>query len=238
MFTSRPLRAAAIAVISLPLLTGCGGNAEKLPETPATKQAQAASEEQKTAASEKKEAPAADGINTFTPRIFEVHSPEGARIMMDIPSAGDYPELKALLKELHAGNDFSFILADVDNRQGTTQISINRIEITDLAGKTYTYKALYDYLIDFDIVHLTDLNTQPSRESYRLHDGTEIDHNEAVRLSDAINAQRHSELAKLVIPQGQGKMLLVGPKLPELVTSVQVYPSSVADGIYAAPKQP
>ncbi|MGQ4531810.1 hypothetical protein ACUIAC_00825 [Dermabacteraceae bacterium P13138] len=193
-------------------------------------QTQATQEEQKPAAAEKKEAPAVDGINTFAPGAFEVGSPEGAWVTMDIPAPGDYPELNKLLKEIHAGEDFSFILADVDNRQGTDQVSMNRIEITDPEGKAYTYQALYDYLIDVDV--------QASGDKYKLHDGTEISYDDYERLTAAVDDQKRSELAKFVIPKARGKMLLVGPKLPEVFTSVQVYPSSVVDAVYAAPKQP
>ncbi|MBV7412333.1 hypothetical protein KRX56_06270 [Dermabacteraceae bacterium TAE3-ERU27] len=197
------------------------------------KQTQATQEEQKPAA--KNDSATPEGVEATAPGTYEALSEDGAVVTLELPSTENFPEVSKLLSDMHAGEegDYSYVLADVDNRQGTKYVNMFLVLVTDPEGHEYQYRTVQNSLEDLEA-----LPKEVSDGKYALNDGTEISKEEYYRLSDAMHKHATGPLSEGVNPHARRKLLLVGPKLPKKFTSVQVYPSGIFELVFATPKQP
>lgn len=242
---SRPLRAVTIAATAALLLASCGSSEPEAAPAGGTaaeeSPAQSDGDEEKSSgeiqAEHAEENPEGEPMGTFslTEEPLFVSTSTGASITMTMDAQPDADEQIAWLEQYRedvGGDPVTYILSEVDNRDGTERINMYSVSIFDTEGTEYTCEQPGDYLeanwLPVWLYGSTDV------DEYESADGEPMDYDEATELEDRY---RNYELTSDVEPLGQNTMVTICPAdLPAEVTGVHVMPGGVyIDPTYATP---
>src|SRR5690625_8042292 len=82
-----------------------------------------------------------DGMGIMEPGEYEIYSMEGAHIVFDLPSDPSSDELTEIeqYRETVEADPATYIIADVDNREGTDSASMRSVSVLDEDGKAYEF---------------------------------------------------------------------------------------------------
>lgn len=205
------------------LLTGCAGGSAPVSTTPATSQADVAGPTE-TATPTPTVLPAGE---------FELNTVSGAKIKFTLPTPATDPALAKLeaFRKKTGGKPVSYILADVDNRQGTELVNMYQINVFDKEGREYTFSGVTDVLRTWEPRQGTDY-------VYRMPDGRVLDEATGSAWSsegsELYNANQNgadvAERAKIILASADAD-------LPDEFTRVSVQPSGMGQGEDAIPAQ-
>lgn len=162
---------------------------------------------------------------------FELDTKTGAKITFELPTPVTDPTLAKLeaYRKKTGGKPVTYVVADVDNRQGTEAAGIYHLDAFDKEGKRYTFSTVTDAI---------DLwqPTYGQGDVYRLPNGRALDdatgtslNNEGVDLHNAhLHGVDKAERATLVLASTE-------VDLPKEFTRVSIRPSGLEEGQDAKP---
>jgi len=172
-----------------------------------------------------------DGMDTMEAGEYEVYSMEGAHIVFNLPTAVDSPEVAAIEDYRQAAKigTLTYVIADVDNREGTDSVNMYGISVFDKDGNEYEFKTVDMALYDWSPEWTAD-------DQYFYADGTEMSEQEYWRI-DEMAWGLEENLTDYVKASGRGEMILVyeGDDLPDEFTRVAVLPNGAFEETEAFP---
>lgn len=173
---------------------------------------------------------------SLTEEPFFASTTTGALITMTMAAQTESNEEIAWLEQYRqdaGGDPVTYILSDVDNRDGSELINMYNISLYDEDGTEYACESSEGYVEE---------NWEPiwlygstDKDEYTSADGEPMDYEKAEELSNRINEH---ETTTGVDPFERGSMVSICPAdLPEQVTAVQVMPGGIVlDPVYATPE--
>lgn len=202
------------AAIFLAVLTGCGGAQDTPPQAdppPSETTSSAAPQESPTA----EESPTPE---VYSPGEFEVTTDDGAVIRMQIPS-DPVTDIEAFREQVGV-EPVTYMTAQIDNRSGSTGVSMYEVTLYDPDGNSYVFQ-------DASVSFIGEWGpTYTAEGTYVLPDGTEID----VATGDALSSQS-TDLYNKYLESGEADPLerndetvMIGafPSVPQEITGVAV----------------
>lgn len=243
-------RFAPLAAIAALTLTGCGGTADKAAETtPATTEQSDAGGSTDGQAEAADPVQASDGGDTAFEDVYDedfafsltdeplVVFPEtGGKISLTMDAGTDAHEEVEWLEQYRtdAGADpVSYIVADVDNRDGTESLGADSVYVYDAAGTEYECEAPEWYVKE---------NWQPvwlyvasDEDAYETAGGQPMEYEAGEELSRRADGY---EFTKGASPLEHSSAVSICPDgLPERATGVEVWPGGIVlDPTYALPE--
>lgn len=247
---TRTARAAAIAAAATLLLAACGGNSDPAAETTTAAEVDVeAGAEETTDESDAwpivedeegnvVENPEDQPAETFPLRDepFFVSTSTGATITMTMDAQPDSNEEIAWLEQYRqdgGGEPVTYILSEVDNRNGTDTVNMYATTLYDLDGKSYECGMAMDY---------ADENWRPvwlygstDRDEYETAGGEPMERSAGEELDQRFNEH---DVDDSVDAYEAGTIVSICPAdLPDEVTAVEVMPGGVyIDPTYATPE--
>lgn len=249
----RTLRLLAAPAATMLLLASCGTTDEPAPaedtgaiEDKAIEASDAGGEEKSSAeiqAEHAEDFPEGEDMDdsaavTFplTEEPFFASTMTGALITMTMDAQAESNEEIAWLEQYRqdaGGDPVSYILSDVDNRDGSEPINMYSTTMYDQDGKSYECEMAIDY---------AEENWQPvwlygstDVDEYESATGEPMEHSVGDELDRRINEH---EVDDTVDPFEAGAIVSICPEtLPEEVTAVEVMPGGIfIDKTYATPE--
>lgn len=167
---------------------------------------------------------------------YETYSAEGAHITFELPTSVGNDELTGIeqYRQDVQADPVTYLVADVDNRQGTGPINMYQVKAFDEDGNTYEFSGVSEYI--GDIAPSTDWDEDDG--TYLLPDGTRLPQEEGSDLhSQSIDL--HNEYLHGVDAAARDTMVLVyeGDDLPTEFTRVAVWPNGAFEEAEAYPVQ-
>jgi hypothetical protein len=164
---------------------------------------------------------------------FTLDAQSGGKITFKLPT----PETDPALAELEAfrkkagGKPVSYIVADVDNRNGTEPVNLYQIKAFDKEGTEYTFGAVTDLLETWKPTYRNDYE-------YKLADGRVVDHATGSGLSREATEMHKSILMGADVAE-RAKIILATADvdLPDGFARVSVQPPGAGEGKDAVPVQ-
>ncbi|MEI2278994.1 hypothetical protein OHC50_16135 [Paenarthrobacter ilicis] len=163
--------------------------------------------------------------------VFDLVAKTGGIVRFTLPTPASDPavaDIEAFRKKTGAA-PVSYIVADVDNRNGIDSINMYRVSAYDADGKEYSFARAATIVADW----------RPSFGSdylYHMPDGSTLDeatgtalYNEGVRLNNAIDI--------IASPAQRANLVLISKStsLPKQFTRVAVNPNGMGNPIEAVP---
>lgn len=173
-----------------------------------------------------------------TPTVLPAHeftldTQSGAKITFGLPALATDPALAKLeaFRKKTGGKPVSYIVADVDNRNGTELVKIYRINAFDKEGREYTFGAVTDVLETWKPTYRNDFE-------YKLADGRVVDQATGSALTREATELRNSNLNDAdVAERAEVILATTDVDLPDKFTRVSVQPSRAGEGADAVPVQ-
>jgi hypothetical protein len=157
----------------------------------------------------------------------------GAKITFKLPTPVTDPALAKLeaFRKKAGGKPVSYIVADVDNRNGTEPVNMYQINAFDKEGREYTFGAVTDVLDTWKPTYRNDYE-------YKLPDGRVVDQATGSALSREGTELHNSNLIGADVAE-RAKIILATTDvdLPDGFTRVSVQPSGAGEGEDAVPVQ-
>lgn len=219
-----PLTIIAIAALAL---VGCGS-------TETTSDEPQSAEEAQQEYADQLESGEAQGPPPMPAGEYEAYAEAGGHIVMEIPASTD-DELIAEIEDYReqiGAEPVTYLIADVDNRQGHESIGMRNVYIYDKDGNEYQFSGVSEYISDIEPV--TDWASED--ETYSLVDGTEISRDQYFELSST-GTDLHNEHMYGASAAERKTMILVheGDDLPNEFTRVAVQPGPFGEEVEAYP---
>lgn len=218
---------AAPAALAI-LLAGCAGSDEPAPEADAPSEQEAGDP---TEAIEED-----DGTFSLTDEPLFASTSTGAQITMTIGAQPDDNDEIAWLEQYRedaGGDPVTYILSDVDNRDGSDLVNMYNISVYDEEGLEWACGDAETFVNEaWEPVWLYG---STDKDEYESAAGEPMDYDEAEELSRRANEH---EFSAGVSPFERAAMVSVCPsELPERATAVEVMPRGmVEEPVYAMPE--
>ncbi|MFE5837218.1 hypothetical protein [Arthrobacter sp. NPDC056493] len=164
---------------------------------------------------------------------FQLNTQSGAKITFELPTPATDPALAKLeaYREKTGGKPVTYVVADVDNRNGTEMLNMYQINAFDKEGREYIFGAVW---------HMIDLwkPTYGSDYKYTLPGGKVLDDATGDALSNEGTELYNANLDNADVAQ-RLKIILASSDvdLPTEFTRVSVQPSGAGQGEDALPVQ-
>lgn len=162
---------------------------------------------------------------------FELTTKSGAEITFTLPTPATDPAVAKLeeFRDKAGGAPVTYLVASVDNRQGTEPVKIYMVAVFDEEGRQYTFSTVADALDSW----------KPSFDSdykYKLPDGTVLDDAAGDELSRSATDLNNENLGD-VDPAERATVVLASTDvdLPDEFSRVAVQPSGRGEGEEAKP---
>ena len=215
-----------LAVLALALV-GCG-------TTEAEEQQPQSAEEAQQQYKDMLDSGEAQGPPPMPAGEYTAQAEAGGTIVMQIPADPadeTLTEIEAYREAVNA-EPVTYLIADVDNRQGHESIRMRNVYIYDKDGNEYQFSGVSEYISDIEPV--TDWASED--ETYSLVDGTEISRDQYFELSST-GTDLHNEHMYGASPAERKTMILVheGDDLPDEYTRVAVQPGPFGETVEAYP---
>ena len=248
---TRTARAAALAAAATLLLAACGGSSEPAAGPAETTTATGTEDAAEETTDESDswpivededgnvvENPEDEPAETFSLREepFFASTATGAAITMTMDAQPDSSEEIAWLEQYRqdaGGEPVTYILSDVDNRDGSEPINMYNISVYDEEGLEWACGSPDEYLDEVWRPEWLYISTD--EDEYESADGEPMDYDVAKELDD--RASEH-EYVHGVSPFERASMVSIcAAKLPETAVAVEVMPQGIMqDPIYATPE--
>lgn len=215
---SKSFKLIGLAVASAFALTACGGGDD------------VAEVETNTPAGAPSELPPADGTDddhdaatAMEPGEYELQGSEGGHMVFDLPtdpSDEAVADVAQYFDDLGVG-PVTFIVVDVDNRDGEQLIKIPELAVFDPEGNEYEFENLGWSMTEWQ----AERSWETEDEEFWLPDGTPIDVDTYADLYDQYEDLEES-LTSSVSPSGRDDLVLayVGDDFPDEFTRVTLLP--------------
>jgi len=165
---------------------------------------------------------------------YKATAEAGGTILMQIPADPTDETLAEIeeYREATGAEPVTYLLADVDNRQGTDHIGMRNVYIYDEDGTEYQFSDVSEYISDIE----PETDWASEDETYSLVDGTEISRDQYFELSST-GTDLHNEHMHGASPAERKTMILVyeGDDLPNKFTRVAVQPGPFGEEVEAYP---
>ncbi|WP_122940940.1 hypothetical protein [Brachybacterium sp. EE-P12] len=244
----RTIRLLAAPATALLLLSACGSADEPSNATPTEaeenvdSQAEAADESDSWPIVEDEDGNVVEnpedesGAFSLTDEPFFASTVTGAQITMTMDAQPDASEEIAWLEQYRedaGGEPVSYILSDVDNRDGSEPINMYNISVYDEEGLEWACGSPDEYLDEVWRPEWLYISTD--EDEYESADGEPMDYDVAKELDD--RASEH-EYVHGVSPFERATMVSIcAAELPETAMAVEVMPQGIMqDPIYATPE--
>lgn len=160
---------------------------------------------------------------------YKVHSTSGAELEFDLPTDPDNDALTQItqyMEDVNADTDITFIVADVDNRNGQDLVELSGIDVFDEEGNQYEFTSISEHLND--ISPSTDWDGDD--DMYLLADGSSVPGDVGHELYNR-GVDLHNEYLHGIDVAGRGEIILVyeDDDLPEQFTRVATWPLSFGE---------
>src|SRR5690625_875657 len=175
-----------------------------------------------------------DGMGTMEPGEYEVYSMDGAHITFDLPAN---PEDEALqeIEQYRQGvqaEPVTYIIADVDNRDGADSVDMYQVAVFDEDGNKYEFSEVSNYISDIspktDWEGDDDTYLLPNGERLSLEEGSNLRHQSVDLHNEYLYGASAGERKALI-------RVYEGDDLPDEFTRVSVMPSGAYDEVEAFP---
>jgi len=218
-----PLTIAAILSLAL---VGCGTTqAQDEPQT---------AEESQQLYKDMLESGEAQGPPPMPAGEYKATAEAGGTMLMQIPADPADEQLAEIEEYREAVNaePVTYLITDVDNRQGHESIGMRNVYIYDQDGTEYQFSGVSEYISSIEPV--TDWSNED--EEYSLVDGTEISRDQYFELSST-GTDLHNEYRYGASAAERKTMILVyeGTDLPDEYTRVAVQPGPFGEEVEAYP---
>lgn len=161
---------------------------------------------------------------------------EGAEISFELPANEDDPEIEELeqYREDVKADPVTYIVADVDNRNGQEHINMYQVEVFDEDGASYTFGSVDEHFGDI----MPETDWSGDAEESTLADGTVVPEQEGTELYNR-GVDLTNEHLDGVDVAGRDTIVLVydGDDLPDEFTRVAVWPSGGFEDVDAYPME-
>lgn len=158
---------------------------------------------------------------------YKVHTVSGAELEFDLPTAPDDEALQDILQYMDDVNaePTTFIVVDVDNRQGQELVKLPQVSVFDTEGHEYEFTSVSQYITEIEPETNWDDGAQQT-----LNDGTPISNEEHFDLT-ARATELHNEYLHGIKVAGRGNQILVyeGDELPDEFTRVATWPLGLGE---------
>lgn len=219
---SKLLKLGGLAVASVLALTACGGNGGDVSEVEANTTAESPAGGDPTPM---------DSMGVMEAGEFETYSSGGGHIVFDLPADSDSEELVELeeYREDVNADPVTYLIADVDNRNGSESINMYQVKAFDEDGNSYEFSDVSAYVSEIGPTYTGDYE-------YVLPDGEVLDDELGFELSER-NTDLHNEYLDGASPAERKTMILVheGDDLPDEFTRVAVWPNGAGEEVEALP---
>jgi hypothetical protein len=162
---------------------------------------------------------------------FELKTQSGAKIEFELPTPVTEPALAKLeaYRKKTGGKPVTYVVADVDNRNGTEVVNMYQINAFDREGREYTFSAVRQAIEVWKPTYRNDFE-------YKAPDGRVLDHATGSALNDEGSELYNANLNDAGVA-GRAKIILASTDvdLPTEFTRVSVQPSKEGSGEDAIP---
>jgi len=175
-----------------------------------------------------------EGMGIMEPGEYEVYSMDGAHITFDLPAD---PEDEALqeIEQYRQGvqaEPVTYIIADVDNRDGADSVDMYQVAVFDEDGNKYEFSEVSNYISDIspktDWEGDDDTYLLPNGERLSLEEGSNLRHQSVDLHNEYLYGASAGERKALI-------RVYEGDDLPDEFTRVSVMPSGAYDEVEAFP---
>ena len=162
---------------------------------------------------------------------YEAYAEAGGHIVMEIPASTD-DELIAEIEDYReqiGAEPVTYLIADVDNREGSDSIGMRKVKVFDAEGVEYEFTDAADLIEEWGPSYTSDYeNVMP--------DGTVLTIEENKAISQA-ERDLLDNLTGSVSAAGRGTIILIheGTDLPDEYTRVAVQPGPFGETVEAYP---
>ena len=244
----RTIRLLAAPATALLLLSACGSADEPSNATPTEaeenvdSQAEAADESDSWPIVEDEDGNVVEnpedesGAFSLTDEPFFASTVTGAQITMTMDAQPDASEEIAWLEQYRedaGGEPVSYILSDVDNRDGSEPINMYNISVYDEEGLEWACGSPDEYLDEVWRPEWLYISTD--EDEYESADGEPMDYDTAEELDS--RASEHEYVHGVSPFECASMVSICAAKLPETAVAVEVMPQGIMqDPIYATPE--
>ncbi|WP_017793440.1 LptM family lipoprotein [Leucobacter salsicius] len=163
---------------------------------------------------------------------FELTSLSGAEISFELPSPANDENLAEIeqFRTDTGGSPVSYIVLQVDNRNGTEPVALENVTAFDADGNKYEFSSIIDFIDEWSPYYSEDYE-------YVLPDGTTLPEDEGDELQRRGVDIYNSNLGEVAVAEN-ATIILASPEveLPGEFTRVTVFPDAFAtDGEDATP---
>lgn len=157
---------------------------------------------------------------------------EGAEISFELPADIDDPGIEEIdqYREDVKADPVTYLVADVDNRNGQEYINMYEVDVFDEDGTSYKFSLLDEYLSEI----MPETDWDGDAEESTLADGTVVPEQEGTELYNR-GVDLSNEHLEGVDVEGKGTIILVydGDDLPDDFTRVAVWPAGGFESVDA-----
>lgn len=223
----KQLRIPAILSITALALAGCG-TSEAEPDEPQSR------EEAQQEYADMLESGEAQGPPPMPAGEFELQASQGTHITFELPTDPAHEDLAAIEEYRETVNvePVTYIVVDVDNRQGTDGVTLPQLNVYDEDGTEYEFQKLDWYFTDWQ----PQRSWEAEDETYWLPDETPITEDEYRALEQTHNDLEDS-LTSTVSEAGRDTIIMAhqGDDLPTEFTRVALLPYGLGEAEEALP---
>lgn len=180
-----------------------------------------------------------DASDTWGHGTYRTYTSSGAIINFDLPTEPSHESLTEIEQyrddvEVSA-EPVTYIVAEVDNRDGSQTVGLPGISVFDPDGNEYEFTGVSNYINDIS----PETDWEDDGESYILRDGTKIPRHEGFDLYNK-GVELHNEYLDGIKVAGAGEMILVyeGEDFPDEFTRVATWPHGMGEADEATPVNP
>ena len=212
-----------LAVISLALV-GCGS-------TEATSEEPQSREEAQQQYKDMLESGEAQGPPPMPAGEYTAQAEAVGTIVMQIPASTDdelISQIEAYREAVNA-EPVTYLIADVDNREGSDSIGMRKVKVFDAEGVEYEFTDAADLIEEWGPHYTSDYE-------YKMPNGDIIPNDEANALREQ-ESELHDNLTGSVSAAGRDTIILTyqGDDLPDEYTRVAVQPGPLGEEVDAYP---
>lgn len=177
-----------------------------------------------------------DGAGNMPTGEYEVYPEHGGHIVFDLPADNDNDELTEIeqYRQDAQADPVTYLVADVDNRDGTDSINMYQVAVFDEDGNKYEFSEVSNYISD--ISPSTDWDVDDG--TYLLPNGERLSQKEGANLSRQ-SSELHNEYLYGASVGERKTLILVyeGDDLPDEFTRVAVWPNGALEEVDAYPAE-
>ena len=175
-----------------------------------------------------------DGMGIMEAGEYEVYSMDGAHITFDLPGDPEddaVQEIEQYRQDVQA-EPVTYIIADVDNREGTDSVDLYQVAVFDEDGNKYEFSEVSNYISDI----APETDWEGDDDTYLLPNGDRLSQEEGADLRHQ-KVDLHNEYL-YGASAGERKTLIrvyEGDDLPDEFTRVAVMPNGAFEETEAFP---